>query len=87
METASIREARLANLSPRYPAPTVMTQPVAWRENARVPSWVAVRPMPILISGRRMVWRPEVVDVLYGMAQYDGAGEEYAPAPDVGCLL
>ena len=29
-----------------------MTQPVDCLENAKVPSWVAVRPRPILISGK-----------------------------------
>ena len=37
-EAPSIREARLANRSPRYPAPTVETHPVACREKARLPS-------------------------------------------------
>ena len=56
----SISAALFANLSPKYPAATVVNHPANCRENARVPNCVPVRPRPNLISGSKIVDSPEL---------------------------
>ena len=49
----SMSDARSANRSPRNPAKTVVTQLVACRENASVPSCVPLSPQPYLDLGEK----------------------------------